>query len=284
MYQYPYGDCQQLNLDWIINKLIELEQSWQAGEMAQLEVITNAIISLTYNPNQAYNLSDIVFHEGHLYRCNTTIAAPGEAWDPSHWDQIMLGDTVANLVRAVAGMSSDDVFNDSNVSGATLTAALNGLVEDIRYNNHWIQQKKNGAYANAIEIEDTPSNSSNKLASSKALYDQFETLNSAHYATLADPSYTGSLRAQKYHKTIVISGNVIVGSTGISGQLVTIATLANQELPEPGTSSTVWGYGTYNGNIGFIQFELQANGNLRSRHGNGTITGNIIFPNATTFG
>ena len=31
MYQYPYGDSQQLNLDWIINKLIELEQSFVAN-------------------------------------------------------------------------------------------------------------------------------------------------------------------------------------------------------------------------------------------------------------
>ena len=171
MYQYPYGDSQQLNLDWIINKLIELEQSFVAGESAELEEFANALISLTYIPTQAYNNSDIVFHDGHLYRCNTTIPAPGEVWDPSHWDQIMLGNTVANLVRAVAGMNSDHVFNESNVPGTHVTEALNALVEDIRYNNHKIQQKKNGAYTDVIPVEDTPSNNSDRLASSKAAYD-----------------------------------------------------------------------------------------------------------------
>lgn len=171
MYQYPYGDSQQLNLDWIINKLIELEQSFVAGESAELEEFANALISLTYIPTQAYNNSDIVFHDGHLYRCNTTIPAPGEVWNPAHWDQIMLGNTVANLVRAVAGMNSDHVFNESNVPGTHVTEALNALVEDIRYDNHKIQQKKNGAYTDVIPVEDTPSNNSDRLASSKAAYD-----------------------------------------------------------------------------------------------------------------
>lgn len=176
MYQYPYGNSQQLNLDWILNKLKELE----AGS-ADLEEIANALISDSYAV-QNYNLSDIVFYNGKLHRANQNITA--EAWNPAHWDEILLGDTVANLVRAVAGMNSDDVFNESNVSGTYVTDALNALVEDIRYNNHYIQQKKNGVYSDAIEIEDTPSNSSDKLASSKAVYDLKDTVNNNAIKTM----------------------------------------------------------------------------------------------------
>lgn len=208
MYQYPYGDSQQLNLDWIINKLIELEQSFVAGESAELEQFANALISLTYIPTQAYNNSDIVFHDGHLYRCNTTIPAPGEVWDPAHWDQIMLGNTVANLVRAVAGMNSDHVFNESNVPGTHVTEAFNALVEDIRYDNHKIQQKKDGAYTDVIPVEDTPSNNSDRLVSSKAAYD----LKGAITQTLSNFAKveTGTTASQNY-----IVGDFVV----VDGQL-----------------------------------------------------------------
>lgn len=131
MYQYPYGDTQQLNLDWILTKIKELEMHIGSGE-ADLEDISNALISATFSSSNAYNRSDIVFHNGKLYRANVNIPAPGESWNPAHWDEILLGDTVSNLVRAVAGMSSDDVFNVSNVAGTHVTEALNALDDDIK--------------------------------------------------------------------------------------------------------------------------------------------------------
>ena len=51
MYKYPYGDSQQLNLDWILAKLKELKN---AGIGLDLEDVSNALISLTYNTNTAY--------------------------------------------------------------------------------------------------------------------------------------------------------------------------------------------------------------------------------------
>ena len=218
MYQYPYGDSQQLNLDWIINKLIELEQSFVAGESAELEEFANALISLTYIPTQAYNNSDIVFHDGHLYRCNTTIPAPGEVWDPAHWDQIMLGNTVANLVRAVAGMNSDHVFNESNVPGTHVTEALNALVEDIRYDTHKIQQKKNGAYTDVIPVEDTPSNNSDRLASSKAAYDLKGAIKQKQGKRLSQSKYV--FVGDSYARTEITGGTTwlsrLVSDLGVS--------------------------------------------------------------------
>ena len=236
MYQYPYGDSQQLNLDWIINKLIELEQSFVAGESAELEEFANALISLTYIPTQAYNNSDIVFHNGHLYRCNTTIPAPGEVWDPAHWDQIMLGNTVANLVRAVAWMNSDHVFNESNVPGTHVTEALNALVEDIRYDNHKIQQKKNGAYTDVIPVEDTPSNNSDRLASSKAAYD----LKVLYYNDL------------QLTETAPNSGTILrIPSSGLSDDITTDSVVLECNFNRPdGIQSKV----TWHSYTGYIEF------------------------------
>lgn len=119
---YPWGNTQQLNLDWILQKIKELE----AEGGAALDEVANALIAASYS-HQAYDRSDIVFRDGKLYRANQAIPAPGEAWTPAHWDEILLGDTVSNLVQYVAALSNDQIANNSNVSGAHTSDALNNL-------------------------------------------------------------------------------------------------------------------------------------------------------------
>lgn len=126
MYQYPYGNAQQLNLDWILSKIQELESG--SGGGATLEEVANALISATYAV-QNYNRSDIVFYDGKLYRANQNITA--EAWDATHWDEILLGDTVANLVRYVGSLNNSQVVNISTVPGTHTSDALNNLATDI---------------------------------------------------------------------------------------------------------------------------------------------------------
>lgn len=131
MYKYPYGDSQQLNLDWILSKLKELEDAAGHQITEDLEVISNALISATFSSSKAYNRSDIVYHDGKLYRANVNIPAPGESWNPAHWDEIMLGDTVANVVRYISSLNNTQVFNSSNVPGTHTSDALNNLKADI---------------------------------------------------------------------------------------------------------------------------------------------------------
>ena len=171
MYEYPYGNSQQLNLDWILNKLKEFETS--GASSADMKSIANALLSASYDSNSSYAVNDIIYNDTleTLYICNTVIPVGGEPWDATHWDAFRVGEVLTFLFNTIQNLSSDDVANDSNVTGTGLTAALNALVEDIRYNNHYLQQKKNGSYSNVIAIEDTPSNNSDRLASSKAAYD-----------------------------------------------------------------------------------------------------------------
>lgn len=119
---YPWGNTQQLNLDWILQKIKELESSGGAD----LDEVANALISASYAV-QAYDRSDIVFRDGKLYRANQAIPAPGEVWTPAHWDEILLGDTVSNLVQYVAALRNDQIVNNSNVSGTHTSDALNNL-------------------------------------------------------------------------------------------------------------------------------------------------------------
>lgn len=126
---YPWGNTQQLNLDWILQKIKELETG--GTDAASLQVIANAFLAASYSAGTTYNVNDIVYRNEALYRCNTAIASPGEPWTPSHWDEITIGPVITNLVTAVANMSSDDVFNDSNVTGTHVTEALNQLASDL---------------------------------------------------------------------------------------------------------------------------------------------------------
>ena len=215
MYQYPYGDAQQLNLDWILNKIQEIQN--MDSSTLQLKAIANALISLSYSDTSAYAVNAITYNDTtqKLYRCNTAIGAGGEAWNPAHWDEILLAPVVSNLVVAVANMSSDDVFNNSTVAGIHVTDALDALstaitaaaqaaVTNVRYNSHKLQQRINGSYSDIIKIEDTPSNNSDRLASSKALYD-YEASNDTTVNNLAS-SIGGKIPFSNSEATIIEDG------------------------------------------------------------------------------
>ena len=171
MYEYPYGNSQQLNLDWILNKVKEFENS--GASSADMKSIANALLSASYDAGSAYAVNDVVYNDTleTLYICNTAIPVGGEPWDATHWDAFRVGEVLTFLFNTIQNLPSDNIANNSNVTGTGLTAALNALVEDVRYNNHYLQQKKNGVYTDVIPIEDTPSNNSDRLASSKAAYD-----------------------------------------------------------------------------------------------------------------
>ena len=171
MYEYPYGNSQQLNLDWILNKVKEFENS--GASSADMKSIANALLSASYDAGSAYAVNDVVYNDTleTLYICNTAIPVGGEPWDATHWDAFRVGEVLTFLFNTIQNLPSDNIANNSNVTGTGLTAALNALVEDIEYSNHYLQKKKNGVYTDVIPIEDTPSNNSDRLASSKAAYD-----------------------------------------------------------------------------------------------------------------
>lgn len=180
---YPWGNTQQLNLDWIIQKIKELENAPLGS--AEVTAIANALLAATYSAGSAYDVGDIVYRNQKLYVCNTAITSPGETWDPSHWDEVLLGDAVAGLIQKTDG----------------------DIVQDVRYHNHKIQQKKAGNYADVIPVEDTPSNNSDRLASSKAAYD------------LKD-----AITSKLFTKTVTFSTSAITSTNPISDSKFTANT------------------------------------------------------------
>lgn len=132
---YPWGNTQQLNLDWILQKIKELE----AGASSQdIEEIANVLVALTYRSSTTYQRYDYAFYNGKLYRA---IANTGGVFNPGDWLEVQIGNDVAILTRLVntvdaslttlqgqvADLDTDDVDNASNVTGATTSDALNNL-------------------------------------------------------------------------------------------------------------------------------------------------------------
>ena len=142
---YPWGNTQQLNLDWIIQKIKELDNSPPGS--AEIAGIANALLALTYDSGTAYNVGDIVYRNEKLYSCNTAIVSPGEAWNPAHWDEVLLGDAVANLLNMYAALDSDAVGNASDVTGSNVTAALNTLKTNVQYANELVTVIESGTTA-----------------------------------------------------------------------------------------------------------------------------------------
>ena len=152
MYKYPYGDSQQLNLDWILAKLKELEASGASGG-ADLEEVSNALISLTYNTSTAYRRYDYAFLNGKLYRC---LSDTSGVFNPTAWQEALIGDDLAVLTRWINAIDA---------------AAVVDVKFDTTGTNGKIQQKYHDQYHDVVEVDYTPVQNSKRPLSSNAGYE-----------------------------------------------------------------------------------------------------------------
>lgn len=56
-------------------------------------------IASEYDDTSTYAVGDIVYYQDNLYKCTTAIGT-AEAWDPTHWTQIVLADEAVTLSKA----------------------------------------------------------------------------------------------------------------------------------------------------------------------------------------
>lgn len=147
---FPYMNLNQLNLDWILRELKAIKDLAPSEDAQLLKMVANALIANTYNATTQYNVDDIVYRddERRLYKCISATPAGGEPFDVNKWDEVDVGGVLTDL----------------------LVNAVTNVVTNVRYNDHKIQQEINGTYNDVINIEDTPTNVSDRLPSSKAVY------------------------------------------------------------------------------------------------------------------
>lgn len=81
-YNYPYGNSQQLNLDWLLRE-------WRAYQ-GQIE----DMIAPQYDHTATYAAYSLVIYNHVLYT-NPNAIAVMEEFDPDHWEQIDLATIVS---------------------------------------------------------------------------------------------------------------------------------------------------------------------------------------------
>lgn len=79
MYQYPYGNSQQLNLDWLLTQ-------WR-----QFQKQVEDMIAPQWSDTESYAQNALVIHDHVFYYCTAVAATVGE-FKPNEWAALTIAD------------------------------------------------------------------------------------------------------------------------------------------------------------------------------------------------
>lgn len=88
------------------------------------EKVDNTEFADKYSETSTYQEGDIVIYNNEFYINTTPISAPGEAWDPTHWQSV----TLADLVMSGGGTASATTYNNTT-SGLNATNVQDAIDE-----------------------------------------------------------------------------------------------------------------------------------------------------------
>ena len=126
---YPFSDTQQLNLDWILTELKALKDLAPTPPPAEeIDEIGQALIAGAYDADTSYQKNDYIVQDGKVYRAN---AATTGTFDPTKWNEVLLGNDLAIITRWADAtntfLNSLAASNVANDSSVTGTTVTNAL-------------------------------------------------------------------------------------------------------------------------------------------------------------
>ena len=113
---YPYSNLNRLNLDWVLSELKALKQLAPQLPTETIQGVAQAIIAEPYNPNREYAKGDYISADGVIYRAieNTT----GE-YDADAWQATTIGADLTTLENVVSEITGDITTVEQKVSEIT---------------------------------------------------------------------------------------------------------------------------------------------------------------------
>lgn len=136
--------------------------------MDRIDTAVAESVAPAYDSTATYNVDDMCFHNGGIYKCITTIAT-AEAWTPSHWEPVssvvaknykgieVLHDDIAPVIkgnRCAVGASSGDyvLLRNSTINGKPDGAyqAAQAIPADTPIDETYLGNELSGGIANSL--------------------------------------------------------------------------------------------------------------------------------------
>lgn len=136
--------------------------------MDRIDTAVAESVAPAYDSTATYNVDDMCFHNGGVYKCITTIAT-AEAWTPSHWEPVssvvaknykgieVLRDDIAPVIkgnRCAVGASSGDyvLLRNSTINGKPDGAyqAAQAIPADTPIDETYLGNELSGGIANSL--------------------------------------------------------------------------------------------------------------------------------------
>jgi len=96
---YPYSNLNRLNLDWILSELKALKElAPEPAPPLDIQAVAEALVALPFDSTKSYQIFDYISRDGEIWRATEPIAAGGE-WDETKWFKTKLGTDLAVLDR-----------------------------------------------------------------------------------------------------------------------------------------------------------------------------------------
>ena len=104
---YPYSNLNRLNLDWVLSELKALKElAPEPTPALDIQAVAEALVALPFDSERPYQIYDFISRNGEIWRATETVEA-GSDWNESQWFNTKIGTDLAVLERWINAINAD---------------------------------------------------------------------------------------------------------------------------------------------------------------------------------